>query len=296
MTDSPRVSVLMTVYNAAPWLREAVDSIVDQSFTDWELVVIENGSSDASPEILASYTDPRVRVVSVPENMGRTPALRHAFGLARGEYLAVLDADDVSLPRRLDLQVAYLDRRPDVVLVGGWVERIDEAGRPIGTLTPPTDEDALLERMACENPFVHSATMYRAADARAVGGYPETVPYAQDFGLWLRLLGRGKVGVLGEYLARHRSTPLGMTRSKESQVLVARDTFQLLLVARQSIAWGRSARRRNGEELMIAALRYALALARANRPFQALRLLARGISLHPRGILWNRVYRAALRR
>ena len=106
----PRVSVLMTIYNAEPYLKEAIDSIVAQTFGEWELIAIENGSSDGSRAILDSYQDERIRCFCLPENIGRTPALRYAFEQAGGEYIAVLDADDVSHPERFKKQVEYLDQ------------------------------------------------------------------------------------------------------------------------------------------------------------------------------------------
>jgi glycosyltransferase involved in cell wall biosynthesis len=294
MPDTPRVSVLMTVYNAAPWLREAVDSIVAQTFTDWELVAVENGSSDASPQILASYADPRIRVITVRDNMGRTPALRHAFDLARGEYFAVLDADDVAAPTRLAKQVAYLDANPDVSLVGTWTRRIDGEGRDVGRWEFPTDPAALRDQLGFANPIVHSAAMYRAALAREVGGYPAEYPYAQDSGLWLRLCEQGGVGMIPEYLSTHRTLAGGMTRSKESRVIVARDLLALLEYAGARLPLSPSARRRNREERTIAALRYAIALIRAGRPRPGVAVLARAIVSDPATVLWNRVYRDTL--
>jgi glycosyltransferase involved in cell wall biosynthesis len=294
MRDASRVSVLMTVYNAGPWLREAVDSLLAQTYVDWELIAIQNGSTDVSADILAGYDDPRIRVIAVRENMGRTPALRHAFDLAHGEYIAVLDADDVSLPGRLAKQVEYLDARPDVVLVGGWAERIDGEGNRIGDYTPPADERELYDRFGWQNPVVHSAAMYRANEARAVGGYPADLPFAQDLGLWLRLAERGRIGMIGEYLARHRTIPSSMTLGKASRPIVAKDTLELLVYARRHLALSPHASRRSREEITIAAFRYALALAGTGRLVDGLAMLGRAALLNPRAVLWNRVYRAAL--
>src|SRR3972149_9086486 len=104
----PMVSVLMTIYNAEPYLRAAIDSLISQTFPDWELIAVENGSTDGSLSVLKDYADPRVRVFQQKKNIGRTPALRFAFDQARGDYVAVLDADDISSPDRLARQVAFL--------------------------------------------------------------------------------------------------------------------------------------------------------------------------------------------
>ena len=109
VSSKPRVSVLMTIYNASLFLRESIDSLIAQSFLDWELIAIENGSTDDSPAILADFKDPRIHCFSFPRNIGRTPALVFAFNQARGEYIAILDADDVAYSQRFALQVEFLD-------------------------------------------------------------------------------------------------------------------------------------------------------------------------------------------
>lgn len=296
MSGSPSVSVLMTVYNAEPWLREAIDSVIAQSFENWELITIQNGSTDASPAILASYADPRIRVISVAENMGRTLALRHAFDLARGEYVAVLDADDVAAPARLARQVEFLDRHESVVLVGAWTKRIDGAGRELGAWTPPTEEAELRDRLGYDNPIVHSAAMYRAGAAREVGGYPAEYPYAQDCGLWIRLAERGAVAMIGEFLASHRTLPGSMTRSRESQVMVSADSLALLEEAARRLPLSKVARGRNREEHAIAACRYAVSLWRAKRARAGVGVLLATLRHEPGFLLWNRVCRAAVGR
>ena len=294
MTEQPSVSVLMTVYNAAPWLREALDSIVHQTLGDWELIAIENGSSDGSPDILASYKDPRIRVIGVRKNMGRTLALRHAFDLARGKYIAVLDADDVSEQTRLAKQLVFLNAHPEVSVVGTWTRRIDGEGREVGRWTPTTDSGELQDSLGFENPIVHSAAMYRADLARDVGGYPIEYPYAQDSGLWLRLARRGPIAMIGECLSSHRTLPGGMTRSKESRVIVSRDTLSLLEYAAKHLPLSPASRQRNREERTIAECRYAIALLRSRRIGLGLTMLLRATVGDPRGMIWNRVSRAAL--
>lgn len=296
MTKTPRVSVLMTVYNAAPWLREAVDSIVGQTYGDWEMVVIENGSSDESTAILASYNDRRIIVVAMRENIGRTPALRHAFELARGEYIAVLDADDVADTTRLEKQVAFLDEHRDVTVVGSWARRINGEGAEIGLWTQPTDPSALLDRLGYENPIVHSSAMYRSAAAAEVGGYPLDLAYAQDCGLWLRLAERGPTGIIGEYLCRHRIVGSSMTQSNKSRILIARDSVTLLAYAGEHLRLSTAARRRWREETAIAASRYAIALARAGQLTEAAGIVIAALARNPLAFLWNRVYSSWLGR
>src|SRR5688572_12730012 len=131
MSGSPTVSCVMTVYNTAPYLREAVESILGQTFTDFEFIIIDDGSTDASPQILSDYAerDARIRLVSRP-NTGIVKAANEGIGLSRGKYLARMDSDDVALPHRFATQVKYLDEHPDCVLVGSAAMFIDPYGVP----------------------------------------------------------------------------------------------------------------------------------------------------------------------
>ena len=275
MVKPPRVSVLMTVHNAAPYLRQAIDSILNQTCSDWELIAVDNGSTDESPNILASYLDPRIRVTALVEDIGRTPALRLAFDRVRGAYIAVLDADDRAHPARLTRQMAHLDEHPDVVLVGTWALHIDEAGHVVDRWTVPTDPQALHEWIGWGNPIVHSSAMYRAAVASAVGGYPVECPYAQDLGLWLRLAQHGRLAMIGEYLCERRVLSQSMTGRRQFRVDVARDTLVLLDYAREHLALGKEGLRRNRERTAITSLKYGLALLQDGQVLGGCRAIGR---------------------
>ncbi|MEI8011087.1 MAG: glycosyltransferase family 2 protein [Candidatus Omnitrophota bacterium] len=238
----PRVSVLMTIYNTASFLRQSIESLLAQSFTDWELIALENGSTDDSPSILLSYADPRIRVFSFSKNIGRTPGLRHAFDQARGEYIAVLDADDVSRYDRLTRQVAFLDAHPETVLVGAWAEHMDEQGRVFDRWEPPADPGKLLDIIARRNPIVHSSAMYRRSQALCAGGYPLAYTYAQDFALILALARQGQVTVIPEHLCRLRVFPGSMTRSGEYYLTFLREELALLKYAGKTLSFSLTGR------------------------------------------------------
>lgn len=226
--EKPRVSVLMTIYNAGPYLQASLDSVMSQTFPDWELIAVENGSTDGSPTVLAAYPDPRVKVFSLPSNIGRTPALRLAFEKARGEYIAVLDADDVAYPGRLTRQVEFLDAHREVVLVASWAEHIDEQGRVSGRSTPPVETAALRDLMGRINPVVHSSVMYRREEAERAGGYPVSFVFAQDFALILALAQGGTIAMIGDYLCQLRVFPGSMTRSSRYYSDFLREELTLL--------------------------------------------------------------------
>src|SRR2546423_6687976 len=124
----PRVSVLMPVYDVAKYLREAIDSILGQTFTDFEFIIIDDASTDRSAEIINSYNDPRIRFIQNEKNVGLIATLNRGLDLAYGEYLARMDQDDVSLPERLAKQVAFMETASDVAASGTWARDIDDKG------------------------------------------------------------------------------------------------------------------------------------------------------------------------
>ena len=204
MMSTPLVSVLMPVYNGEPYLREAVESILNQTFTDFELLIIDDASTDRSPEIIRSYQDPRIRVIRNPTNRGVAYSRKKGLELAVGEYVAVLDADDVAFNDRLQIQADFLDANPDICLVGSVYEVIDEDGEVKFTQEVPTDPLTIRWKLLFGNQIGHSTVMFRRRDALDVGGYDEQVFAGEDFDLWVRLAARGKIAQLGRPVSQHR--------------------------------------------------------------------------------------------
>jgi hypothetical protein len=205
MPEIPRVSVVMPVHNGGPYLEHAIDSILRQTFTDFELVITDDGSTDSTAAVLHRYqsVDPRVRVQH-QEKAGLVVSLNRGCQEARATYIARMDADDVAFPDRLARQVEFLDRHPQVALVGGAVVRIDEAGREIKRNVCPTSHAEIVRALAEYNCFTHSTVMMRADVLAAVGGYREAYLHAEDYDLWLRLSERYELANLGEPLLHYR--------------------------------------------------------------------------------------------
>jgi hypothetical protein len=205
MPETPRVSVVMAVRDGAPYLEKAVDSILEQTFPDFEFVIIDDGSTDSTPEVLQLYqaADRRVRVHH-QENAGLTPSLNRGFGRARGAYLARMDADDIAFRDRLERQVEFLDQHPQVALVGSAVMRIDELGREIKRSLCPTSHAEIVRILAEYNCFTHPTVMLRKDVLSVVGGYREAYRQAQDYDLWLRLAERYELANLAEPLLYYR--------------------------------------------------------------------------------------------
>jgi glycosyltransferase involved in cell wall biosynthesis len=205
-SHAPRVSVLLPVHDAERYLAEAVESILGQTFPDFELLAIDDGSRDGSAALLERYArrDPRVRLVR-RAHAGLVATLNAGLALARGELVARMDADDVALPRRLELQVARLDLDPDLLCVGGAYEVIDARGRRIDLVRPPeAPEQILAAALEGRSPICHPAALYRRDRVIAVGGYDVAAPVAQDYDLWLRLMDVGRLANLSEVVLRLR--------------------------------------------------------------------------------------------
>lgn len=227
MTATPSVSVLLPVRNGLPWLPEAIDSIRAQVWPHFELLVIEDGSTDDTPSYLRTIDDPRLRVITTA-GLGIAGALNAGLAQARGEYIARHDADDRSHPERFARQVAAFDTHPDVAVIGTNADYIDAAGRPVQnawTDTVRAQQDAatssaaiaaLLPLTCC---ITHGSVMARTGVLRAAGGYRAEFEPADDYDLWLRLLPAHKFLKLADrlYVYRLHGAQLGAT-ARETQI------------------------------------------------------------------------------
>lgn len=206
MNASPRISVLMPVYNAESYLAAAVESILAQTWQDFEFLIMDDGSSDRTPQILQAYAqnDPRIHVYQ-SQNQGVSAARNSLLQKARGEYVAVMDADDIALPHRLAAQIHYLDHHPEIVCVGGSHDLIDEQGRFLTTLKlPETDEQIQALALAGHGSICHPCACMRRSPVLQVGGYDERLKSAHDLDLWLKLGEVGQLTNLPEVVLQYR--------------------------------------------------------------------------------------------
>lgn len=203
---SPRVSVVMAVYNGERFLAEAVDSILNQTFRDFEFIIIDDGSTDSTPAMLAEYAarDPRIRILS-QENRGLIASLNRGCREARGELIARMDADDISLPSRFEKQVAYLDAHPEVGVVSCWMGRIDEEGGDLGMgWEVPTRPGEIGWGLLFGSCVVHAAAMIRRGLMNEADGYRPEALHVEDYDLWLRLVRKMDIASLPEVLFLRR--------------------------------------------------------------------------------------------
>ena len=214
MSD-PTVSVVMSVHNGEAYLAPAIESILAQTYRDFELVVIDDGSSDTTPEIIHQYTsDARVRVIT-QENAGLVAALNRGVSAARSELLARMDADDLSLPERLERQVAFLDAHPEVALVGSCYRTIDEKGRALTEFIAPSLNHDLCRKLYICNPFPHGGIMMRRVAFERAGRYRACYTTTEDYDLWRRMVGRAHIANLPQilYVYRINTQGIGLSNS-----------------------------------------------------------------------------------
>ncbi|HEX3069206.1 MAG TPA: glycosyltransferase [Thermoanaerobaculia bacterium] len=188
----PAITVLMSVYEPQPgFLREAVSSVLAQTFTDFELLIIEDPSAVLTGTILADMDDSRIRVHRNDVRLGLAESLNVGVALARSALIARLDFDDVCLPQRLERQLAFLSSHPEIDVYGSRINVIDESGRLIGRRNLPLSHDEIAAGLRRTNVVSHPSVMFRKASVEAAGGYEATRVFSEDFDLWCRMVTRG---------------------------------------------------------------------------------------------------------
>lgn len=208
----------MSVYNGEKYLREAIDSILNQTFTDFEFIIINDGSTDGTRKILESYFDPRIRLIH-QENIGLTKSLNRGLKVANGEYIARMDADDISHPDRLKYQVNFLDENHGIGLVGSYASFIDEKGREIQIWKTPETHEEIKKVFQTGNSFCHGLVLFRKECLDTVGYYREEFKYAQDYDYWLRISEHFKTANIDRVLYKNRRTADTISRKKLSEQL-----------------------------------------------------------------------------
>lgn len=236
---SPRITVALSVYNNAEYLAEALDSILVQTVADFELVIVDDGSTDRSPAIIDHYaaTDPRIRVIR-QANQGLVASLNHIIAVARGAYIARMDGDDVALPERFARQVAFLDAHPDHGVIGTQIRTIDARGarRSEPPIDHPLSADIIAATLPTASPLCHPSVMMRRDILEAAGGYRPAYRHCEDYDLWLRLAERTRIANLPERLHLYRYSP---SQVSHRHVLAQRYGVAVARLARVERAEGR---------------------------------------------------------
>jgi len=204
----PRVSVLMAAYNAERYVDQAIESLLAQTYQNWELIVVDDGSTDSTPIRLQAWAerDSRIRFYRNNHNLGIGPTRQRALDLARGTYAAILDSDDIALPEWLAARVDHLDHHPEVVVVSGSRIVIDESGKRVCVIHEGGSPEVLHWRLLFGNPVSQPSCMFRVAEAGQVGGYI-TEPYLEDWDLFVKLSELGQIEHVNVALMMYRVHP-----------------------------------------------------------------------------------------
>ncbi|OYX21517.1 MAG: hypothetical protein B7Z04_02805 [Rhodobacterales bacterium 32-66-9] len=216
--DTALLSVLMPVYDCDQFVQAAIDSILNQTFRDFEFIIIDDGSKDRTAEIVeaAAARDPRIRVIS-RENRGIVPSLNEALEQATGTLVARMDGDDISLPDRFSRQVAYLQANPECGLVGTQIMFMDPDGRPIAPMPNPLGHDEIVARMMIGREGIsHPTVLFRREVAQSINGYSDRFKHAEDIDFFLRMAEATRVANMPELLLHYRQHPksIGRTQSE----------------------------------------------------------------------------------
>lgn len=229
-----KVSVILSVYNSQHFIADAVESILTQTYRNFELIIIDDGSTDGTRKMLTEIAqmDTRVRILTNETNIGLTRSLNRALQEAHGNYIARMDADDIAFPNRLERQVAFLDARPEVGIVGATYQFINDAGQVIEEKHPPIYDRELRRALIRYNPFLHSSVMIRKELLDRVSGYDESFQRAQDYDLWMRLSPLCELANLPETLMQKRFTTHMVSYAREREQIRFALRVRLSAIAR----------------------------------------------------------------
>lgn len=237
------LSVIMAVYNQSETLEPAIKSILDQTFTDFDLVIIDDYSTDETPQLLRQWRtkDSRVRVITNPCHLGLTKSLNFGWRSAKTKYIARMDADDVAMPGRLKKQRDFLLVHPKIGLLGTAANLIDSFGRPAGVKILPSDTDSIRRQILSCCPFIHPTWMLPRNVLLEMDGYNEAFPYAQDYELALRIVSQYPTANLLESLINYRvnsEAAISLKRLKEQEALALKARW--LALTQYGYSWQQS--------------------------------------------------------
>lgn len=224
----PRITVLMPVYNGEKYLHEAIGSILSQTFTDFEFLIIDDGSTDSSLEIVNSYEDTRIRLVQNQTNLGLIVTLNNGLELARGEFIARMDADDISCPRRLEKQLLFMSSRSDVAVCGTAIKLF---GKMNSSIHYPKNDQEIRAKMLFECPIAHPSVMLRRKVFIQEGlRYSELFTHAEDYDLWSRIPNKYRLANLNSIFLKHRVHDKQVSREYSMDQLKMSDAIRKRLL------------------------------------------------------------------
>lgn len=226
------VSILLPTHNGSATIKRAVESVLSQTYTNWELLILDDGSTDNTHSLVQDYVrkDTRIHCVQNTTNVRLPKTLNSGLSKACGTYIARIDDDDIwTDPHKLAKQVEFLTSNTDHVLVGTWFNKVTEDGTCIESAQPPTTNTDIRKVILSRNTFGHSTVLFSKEAARICGGYDESLSYTEDYDLWLKLGRIGKLANLNQITTAYLVRPQGMSH-KTSNLSLLRYHFRLIRV------------------------------------------------------------------
>ena len=224
----PKISVVMTVYNAEKFIKLSINSILHQSFKNFELIIVDDCSSDLSKRVIKDYSDKRIKNFFLKNHIGRTPALNYGLKKAKGEFIAILDADDLSHKDRLKIQYKFLNKNKTAKLVCTLTKFINERNQFIKNFWTPRNIDLLNKMILYENVISHSSIMFKKKFLKKVGYYPTKYEYAQDYALILRFALKTRLYLIPKYLTKNRVVNTSMSKDEKLQKIIILEKIKFL--------------------------------------------------------------------
>lgn len=230
---SPKLTVLMALYNGGEYLQHSLRSVLEQTYRDFEFLIINDRSTDNSLETIASFRDQRIKINHNPSNIGQTGSLNVGLKLASGGYIARMDADDIAFPHWLERQMAFIERAPDYSVVSTQALVIDEKNRIKKSYKPPSLQEDIVLRALVASPINHVGAFLKKKDVLEAGGYDERYKTAADYDLWGKLLRNGrKITAIDEILVAIREHARSLSRSERGK----RELSEIIDIAQKNIA------------------------------------------------------------
>lgn len=231
ISSMPKISVIMPVYNGEGYIRETIESVLTQTYADFEFIIIDDGSTDKTLNIVREYTDGRIVLVEVNHG-GIVSALNAGLHASKGEYAVRIDADDVCDKTRFEKLVGYMDIHSEVVVCGSWAHKINEKSEITGELTYPPANHADIKKYALlHNPFIHPSVIFRISVAKKVGMYKK-FKHTEDYEFWTRMLGEGEGYNIPEKLINYRVHSNQITRKHNLKMKIVGVYVRLLAAVR----------------------------------------------------------------
>lgn len=215
---TPKISAVMSVYNGMPFLEEAVESILGQTYKDFEFIIVDDASTDGTSDYLQSLKDKRVKVITNSKNLGVAKSLNKGLEKSEGDYIARMDADDISTQDRLQRQADFLNSHSEYVLVGSQVQWISEEGKAIDGFDVPQENDEIRKKFILRNQIHHATVMFRRSAIQKVGAYNTALNGVEDYDLWFRFMKIGKLLNLKERLVKRRVHPRASTQKNHFMI------------------------------------------------------------------------------